>query len=594
MKLFLKIVAGCFIAIIISWILVFFLGAGIIGSLSSKDKKIIANNSVLFLDLAKSIGEQNSGGDFDLMSGKINAKIGLRELLKSLNDAKNDDRVSGIYLKCSGNGWGTASLNEFIEALEDFKTSGKFIYAYSDNISEGAYYAVSIADSIFARPYGSFEFNGLSSSIMFYKGLLDKLDIQPEIFYAGQFKSATEPFRATKMSDANKLQMTALLNDLYNTIIGTISRHRNIDTATLKQLAGNNTVQTTEDALKAKLIDVLAYDDEVKTVIGNRVGEKNINDISFTGFADYIEDKAPIIPATSGNIAVVHFDGEIIDGLSDDGYIGGEKFAKIIRDIRLDTSVKALVMRVNSPGGSANACENMWRELDLLKKEKPIVVSMGNYAASGGYYISTVADTIFAQPNTITGSIGVYMMYLNTHKLMNNKLGLTFDGVKTGTYADFPNASRDLTPVEKGFIQSSVDSIYKLFKTRVANGRKINYDDVEAVAQGRVWTGNMAKEIKLVDKIGGLKDAIECARNMAKINEARIYALPSGKSALEKLLSFEDSDDENIKSKVYISKEEMIAKELGTDFYNIYKQIVSLKTTANKGQAMMPMNITIY
>ncbi len=566
--------------LIIGWI------AAISNSLSS-DKPVVAAKSVLYIDLGQSINEQAKDNPLSGFNGNDQFDSpGLFDMVRLIKYAKADTTIKGIYIKCADNANGFATSDELRNALLDFKTSHKFIYAYADVISQRAYYVANVADKIYCNPKGGLEWKGFALQYMFFKQALDKLGIEPQIFYAGKFKSATEPFRTDKMTDANKLQSSVFLNDLYNRFLIETSEARNIDTALLHQYANTMAIQTTDDAVKYKLIDGAMYDDEVKDALKEKLGlgKESISKINFIEAGKYAKAVSYKNSSGTDKIALIFAQGDIVDGKGDKGQIGGDTYRTLIRNARMDESIKAIVVRVNSGGGSAMASENMWRELELAKKQKPVVLSFGDYAASGGYYMSCGADSIFTQANTLTGSIGVFSIVPNLQKLFNDKLGITFDGVKTSQYADAPTASRPLSDAEKKFLQNDVDSIYNTFLHRVSAGRKINVALVDSIGQGRVWTGTKGIDIGLADKIGGLQDAIDCAARMAKTSSYKIKEYPEPLSWLETLFG---GYKKSLQSKA-------MKEELGEEGANIFNSIKRIKQSVGSAQARLPFDVDIH
>ncbi len=473
MKSFLKIFLASLVALIVFSIIAFVVIFILIGSATSPSKPDIGSKAVLVLDLGQTFTEQAKDNPLNSLFDNPSADIpGLYDMVRMIRYAKKDSLIKGIYIKAGDNENGYAASEELRQALIDFKKSNKFIIAYGNVIPERAYYVAMVADKIYCNPAGGVEWDGFSVDMLFMKGLLDKLEIKPEIFYAGKFKSATEPLRTTKMTDANRLQTTVWLNDIYNNLLIRTAEARHSDTATLHQLANSGSVQTAHDALKYNFVDALKYDDEVKAEILKRLGMGQKDDINFVPFGKYAKAANFRKNGADGKVDIIYAQGDIVDGKGDKDEIGSDDYVKLIRKARLDDDVKAIVFRVNSPGGSSMASEAIWREISLAKKTKPVVVSMGDYAASGGYYISCAADSVFADETTITGSIGVFSVLANLKDFFNDKLGITFDGVKTGPYADLGSISRPLTDQEKNFMQASVDTIYKIFTTRVADGRK--------------------------------------------------------------------------------------------------------------------------
>jgi protease-4 len=551
----------------------------LIGIFSAEEEKKVATNSVLVIDLNEAFPEQSKEDAYSELLSKKNGKIpSLSNVVALIKHAKNDAAIKGIYIKCQQNPNGFAASEEIRNALLEFKSSKKFIVAFGETISQKGYWIANVADEIFAHPQGGLEWAGFSYETMFLKGLLDKLEIQPQVFYAGKFKSATEPFRYSEMSPENKLQTSVWLNGVYNSFIQGTSLQRNISEDSLKILSDKGLIQNGLDAVRYHLLDGLRFDDEVKSVIAKKVKVQNPKDISFIRLYEYAANVS-LNELGSGNIAVVYADGDIIMGRGEDNSIASDQYRALLQGIRNDESIDAVVLRVNSPGGSALASDIIWREIELLKKEKPVVVSMGNYAASGGYYIACNADSIFANANTITGSIGVFSVIPNLGNFMKNKLGITFDGVKTSTYADMPSTSRALNATEQKFIQSGVDSIYLAFKTKVAKGRKKSVEYIDSIAQGRVWIGADAVKVGLVDRIGDLNAAIASAAKMAKLNGYNIKSYPEKKSFIE---DFIEGYEDKIKSKA-------IKEEIGVEEWGYLTQLKSIKQMMGQPQARLPI-----
>jgi len=584
MRQFLKIFFASLVAIVVFSVLVLFILVGWISNLASPDKPVTGSKAVLYIDLAQTIKEQAQDNPIaGLQTDDKYEAPGLFDLVRLIRHAKTDTSVKGIYLKCGDNNNGFATSDELRSALQDFKSSRKFIYAYADVISQRAYYVANLADKVYCNPKGGIEWKGFALQYMFFKQTLDKLGIEPQIFYAGKFKSATEPFRTDKMSDANRLQSAVFLNDLYNRFLIQTAAARNIDTAVLHRYADNMTIQTAEDAVKYKLADGTRYDDEVKTEIRHVLGLKDADKINFIIAGKYAKAANVKTETGSDKIALIFAQGDIVDGKGDKGQIGGDTYRSLIRTARMDDNIKAIVVRVNSGGGSAMASENMWRELVMAKKQKPVVLSFGDYAASGGYYMSCGADSIFTQANTLTGSIGVFSIVPNLKHFFNDKLGITFDGVKTSQYADLPTASRPLSDIEKKFLQNDVDSIYQTFLQRVSEGRKINIALVDSIGQGRVWTGTRGIDLGLADKLGGVQDAIDCAARMAKIKEYRIRQYPEPLSWWEELFG---GYKKSLQTKA-------MKEELGEDGSAIFNAIKKIKQSVGSAQAKLPFELTI-
>jgi protease-4 len=580
MRGFFKTFFAAFLAVVVFAILAFFLLLGFIASATSSDKPIIGRNAVLVLDLTSKFNEQPNNNPVNaLLNGADDDMPSLYDMVRMIHHAKADSSVKGLYILCGNNPNGFAASEELRKAVLDFKTSRKFVIAYGETISQKGYYVGNTADKIYCHPQGGLDWSGFSINMLYLKGMLDKLEIQPQIFYAGKFKSATEPLRETKMSDADRLQTSVWLGDLYARFLDAASATRNIDTATLHGLAIKGTIQTPTDALTNRLVDGLKYDDEVKSELLGKLKLSERDKINFVTFTDY--SKAVSYKQNGGNdkIAIIYADGDIVSGSGNNEQVGSDAFRTIIRRARLDKEIKAIVFRVNSPGGSALASDVIWREITLARKEKPVVVSMGDVAASGGYYISCNADSVFANANTITGSIGVFSIVPNMQSFFKSKLGITFDGVKTAPFADMGSSERPLTETEKRFFQAATDSIYRTFKNRVADGRKKNIvSDVDSIAQGRVWTGARALSVGLVDRIGTMQDAMDCAARMANLKEYRVKEYPEKKSLFEQLMN-------SYKKSI---KKDIIKEEIGESQARILRQAKQVKQMIGVPQARLP------
>lgn len=583
MKGFLKTFFAAFVALAVFLLVVLFIGIWLIGRASSEDKPAVGSNGVLVVDLATLYADKSKDNTVNSILGDEPSTLpGLYDVVRMIQYAKGDSSIKGIYIKADYNHNSFAATEELRLALTDFKQSKKFVVAYGDVITQGAYSVATVADKIYCNPKGGLEWKGYATSLLFMKGLLDRLEIQPEIFYAGKFKSATEPFRYTQMSDANRLQTSVWMNDLYNHFLQRVAENRKTDTASLHALAINNTIRRAEDALQYKLVDGLKYDDEVKSELFKLMDIKETEKVNFVSLNKYFK-AADFRDADGDKIAVVYAEGDIVDGKGEDGQIGSTTFKNLIRKVRFDKNIKAIVLRINSPGGSALASEVIWREVSMARKTKPVIVSMGDVAASGGYYIACNGDSIYADATTITGSIGVFSLAFNASTFFKNKLGITFDGVKTAPSADMEFGVRPLTEMEKTLMQNDVDSIYYSFKSRVAEGRKKTFSYVDSIAQGRVWTGSRALEIGLVDKIGNLKDAIACAARMSKLKEYHIKEYPERKSFLEQLMS--GSSEKSLKAK-------MMTEEIGAEQYKLLQQMKKVKTWADVPQTRLPFEYT--
>ena len=512
--------------------------------MGDKQKVEVKDNSVLHVKLNFEVKERGSNdpfANFDPGSFESKPSVGLNDILESLENAAADDKIKGIYLDVQNIPAGMATIEEIRNALLKFKESGKWIVAYSEMYSQKAYYVASVADEVWLNPEGMLEWKGLGAQLMFMKGMFEKLEVEPQIIRYGKFKSAIEPLILDKMSEANRMQTMTYLSDLWNKMLVGISAEREKSVQELDDMAHKATIQNADDALENGLVDELLYKDQVLTNLRAKLGvedeEKKINYISLGKYKDAPAPKNDDEKATKKEkIAVIYAVGSIEGGNGDAETIGSEKISKEIRKAREDEKIKAIVLRVNSPGGSALASDVMWREIVLAKQEKPVVVSMGDVAASGGYYIACAADSIFAQPNTITGSIGVFGVLFNAQKMLNNKLGITIDTVKTNTFADLGTPLRPLTEMERDIVQNGVNEIYTDFITKVAEGRGMKVADVDSIGQGRVWSGEDALTIGLVDKLGGIQDAIACAARMAEVENYRVLEFPEQKDPFQQFM----------------------------------------------------------
>jgi protease IV len=542
---FLKTFFATLLALFVFGILSIFILIGIVTALSSKETVSIKENSVLKLTLDKPILEREFDNPLSDLNLPISSesKIGLLEIKKAIKSAKSDSKIKGIYLNISSIQAGMATVEEIRKCLSEFKESGKFIYAYSEFYSEGGYYLSSIADSVFVNPSGLMEFNGLKSEIMFFKGTLEKLDLKPEIFKVGSYKSAVEPLMFDKMSDASREQTTSFLFSIQNTIYKNIAASRKIAFTKLTAISDSMFIRKPIDAVRFGLADNVLYYDEVEVRIKKKLGIDKKDKIDFVSYRKYTSaiknqsEKEEDKKESKGKVAVIIAQGDIESGRADEETIGSDKISEELRAAREDEDVKAIVLRINSPGGSSMASDIMWREVQLAAKEKPVIASMGDVAASGGYYIAMAADTIVAQANTITGSIGVFGILLDAQGFFKNKLGITFDRVKTGKFSDIGTTSRPLNEYERKVIQKEVNDIYTDFVQKAAEGRNMNYQDVDKVASGRVWTGEQAKENGLVDVLGDFDKAIELAAKAAHLGENyEIVYLPKQKDFFERLM----------------------------------------------------------
>jgi protease-4 len=551
MKQFFGAFFGSILGIIIATILAIFITIAVVKSSfkdafkEKEDTAVVKPNTILKLVVDGEISEREKENPFkefgDMAPFGGNNGLGLNTLVRKIEAAKTDKNVKGIYLLIKNMRAAPASVQELRNALEDFKKSGKFIYSYSENYTQGEYFLASVSNKIFLNPQGNFDWKGLSMSLMFFKHSFEKLDIEMQVFRHGKFKSAVEPFLLDKMSQANRLQSKTFLNSIWNTMLAEISKDRKISTEDLNKMANNLEIQFPNDAL-GKFVDALAYEDEVVSGLKKAIGMKEKEKLKFVDFDKYeIKHEAKL---KADKIAVIYANGSISSGEGNDDEIGSERLAKAIREARMDDKIKAIVLRVNSPGGSALASDVIWREVLLAKKAKPTIVSMGSLAASGGYYISCAADRIFAQPNTITGSIGVFGLIPNLHKMLENKLGITIDTVNTNKYSDIGTGLRAVSEKEYNYIQTSVEKVYDTFTKRVAEGRNMSQANVDSIGQGRVWTGSDALKINLVDELGGLNDAIAYAVKKAKLKEYKLIELPKQKNPFDEFLGKKESEVE--------------------------------------------------
>ncbi len=588
MKEFFKFVFASMLGFILSFfavlLLLIVIVTAIVSTAGSDGEVSVASNSVLHVSLDYPIKERtdkNPFAELSFLGLESKKKLGLNEILQRLEDAKSDDHITGIYIDASSLESGMATMEEIRNALIDFKKSGKFIIAYSEVYSQGAYYLATAADKIYLNPEGMIDFRGLSSEIMFFKGALDKLDIEAQIIKVGTYKSAVEPFILDKMSEPNKQQVTSFLGSMYDHFLSEISKSRKIPKNTLFSIADSAKIRSPKDALTLKMVDGIMYKDEVLDELKKLTKidkKKEIKSVSLEEYAPAEKEKEE---SSQNRIAVIYANGEIMSGEGNDETIGSERISRAIRKARTDDKVKAIVLRVNSPGGSALASDVIWRETVLAKKSKPVIVSMGDLAASGGYYIACAADSIFAQPNTITGSIGVFGIIPNMQKFFNNKLGITFDGVQTGKFADLGTVSRPLTDAERMIIQLEVNKIYDTFTKKVADGRKKSQSYIDSIGQGRVWSGTEALKRGLVDRLGNIDDAIASAAKKAKIKDFKIVNYPAQVDPIKSL--FDNSAD---KVKAYF-----VQRELGDNF--IYYEQMKSALNLSGVQARIPYNIQI-
>lgn len=575
------------VGIIVVNLIFFFVFLIIVGSLSGgKEEVKIESSSILHIRLDYTISERTSDNPFQNMSfGSFepSTNLGLNDILKNIRKAKEDKNIKGIFLDIPNLDAGIATIEEIRSALLKFKESGKFIIAYNDMYTQGSYYLCTVANKVYLNPQGSVEFKGLSSEVMFFKGALEKLGVEPEVIRHGKFKSAVEPFILDKMSPENREQTLTYIGSMWNFILQGISEQRKISVDSLNLYADSMLVTNAQSCVDLKLVDGLKYYDEIIDILKESSKIEKNKDLALVEMNSYKKVPGTHISGKKNRIAIIYANGEIGMGKSDDESIGSEGLSETIRKARKDSTIKAVVFRINSPGGSALASDVIWREVVLLKKSKPVIVSMGDVAASGGYYIACPADVIVADHTTITGSIGVFGLLWNGQKLLNDKLGITVDEVNTNANSSIGSMVRRMKPGERAVIQKSVEEIYDVFIGHVAEGRKMEKANVDSIGQGRVWSGVNAKEIGLIDEFGGLEKAIDIAKAKAGItSDVKLVEMP------EKLPFFEQfmkSMKENVSAST-------MQKELGPA-YRYYKTLKSL-TGISGVQARMAYDVFIY
>lgn len=542
MKDFLKFTLTTVTGIIISSVVLFFISILVVFSMvsSSESETQVRKNSVMMLDLNGTLTERSQENPLDFLMKEDYKTYGLDDILSSIRKAKENEDIKGIYIQATSLGAGFASLEEIRDALKDFKESGKFIVAYGDTYTQNLYYLSSVADKVLLNPQGMLEWRGLAATPMFFKDLLKKIGVEMQIFKVGTYKSAVEPFISTEMSPANREQVNVYLSSIWGQITSSVAESRNLSVEALNKEADRMLMfYPAEESVKNGLVDTLIYKNDVRDYLKNMVGIDKDDNMPVLGIQDMINVKKNVPRDKSGNVIAVYYAYGEIDGgssASTDEGINSEKVIKDLRKLKDDENVKAVVLRVNSPGGSAYGSEQIWYAINQLKKEKPIIVSMGDYAASGGYYIACNADTIVAEPTTLTGSIGIFGMMPNA-KGLTEKLGVNFDVVKTNPYADFGNLTRPMNDGEKGLMQMYVNKGYELFLTRCSDGRGISMEELDKIAQGRVWTGSTAKELGLVDELGGLDKALEIAIAKAGVDAYTVMNYPKKEGFLESLMN---------------------------------------------------------
>ncbi len=594
MQQFFKFVFASCLGVLLSMLVLSFLAIALVGgaaaSLGSKEPVSVRPNSILELNFNPVFPEKTNNVAQDGFTFENKDVVGLFDVLAAIEYAKTDDDIKGIYLDLDGVPGGMSTRSNLRDALIDFKESGKFIVAHADFYTQSAYYLASVADDISVHPtsmLGGLEFTGFGRQIPFYKNALDKLGVKMEVYYSGQFKSATEPYRLTEMSDQNRRQIREYLGPLYEKFLADISASRDVPVAELKRIANEWLIRDPKDAVTHKLIDRVAYKDEVLDLLREKIGLDDDDKIYKVGLENYVSKAKPSTDfSVKDKIAVIYAEGTITSGKDVPGSVTDDDYGPMIRKIRQDDKIKGIVLRVNSPGGSALSSESIWRELSLATEAgKPVVVSMGDYAASGGYYIACMADKIYAEPTTITGSIGIFSMIPNASGLLQNKIGISLDTLNLATNASAINSIpfMDHTPKFRSVFQQMTDEGYEQFLGRVAAGRDMTRDEVHEIAQGRVWTGEKAKELGLVDELGGLEEAIAEAKALANLDEYRITEYPKVKDPLQQFMEKWLNPNKASVS----AKQAVLQAEMG-ELYPYYQQLKEM--TEMKGpQARMPI-----
>lgn len=548
----------------------------------------IKEKSILRLDLSGTLAERSDSNPFAALMGEENTALSLEDALLALDKAAKNENIIGVYLEGGAMGANPGMAQELRQALVEFKESGKWVVAYGDSYGKTAYYLSSVADSVLLNPEGNVDFGGMASQIMFYKDVMEKVGVKMQVFKVGTYKSAVEPFICTEMSPANREQVTSYLFSIWTNMLKDVAASRNMEVGKLNSLADSLTmISEASVALNGGLVDKLCYMDEVKAILREKSGlEDEDDDLVFASVADVAKSET-LDEKVDEQVAVYYAYGEIVQsqgtglGMSQEHQIVGEKMIKDLQDLREDDDVKAVVIRVNSPGGSAFASEQIWREVCLLKEKKPVVVSMGGMAASGGYYISCAANRIFAEPTTLTGSIGIFGMIPDASELMTEKIGLKFDVVKTNEMSDIGTMARPFNEAESAQMQKMINRGYDLFTKRVADGRGMAQDSVKLIAEGRVWTGEQGLNIGLVDELGNLDDAVAHAAELAKVEKFRAVGYPAPDNPFDQLL--------NQTKGGYLDSE---LRELLGEGYAVYSLVRNVKD-ADRIQARMPFEMNI-
>lgn len=562
-------------------------GIILIISMSGGEEVMVKENSVLRLDLDVPIIElerEDPFAAFSILGTSAPKPVGLAQLRQTIEHAKSDPKIRGIFLNITYPMTGYSILEEVRQSLLDFRKEGKWVVCYSELMSESAYYLASAADKVYLNPQGEMEFNGLAIEISFFKRLFDKLEIKPEVFRVGEFKSAVEPFLLEKMSDANRLQLTELIASMYDHILTRISESRAIPKEKLKEISDKMLVRNAALAMEYDLVDSLLYDDQVQDELRKRIGLPDDEQVEYITYGKY-KRSFSTYKDSKNEVAVLVAEGTILSGKSDQGrsVIGSETFVEDLRKARKNEKVKAIVIRINSPGGSSLASDVMWREITLAAKEKPVIASMSDYAASGGYYMAMGCDTIVAQPHTITGSIGVFSVLYDASGFLGNKIGITSEELKTGEIGELITVTRPLSDAEKAIWQKRTEEVYDAFTSKAAEGRKMSVENIRKVASGRVWTGEQAKERGLVDFLGTFEDAVNIAAEAGKVkDDFKVRYYPLYKPTIFEQLINQFEDEAEVKS---------MKEQLGEHYY-LYEQWKRVRSYQGI-QARMPFEMNI-
>lgn len=588
MKEFLKYTLATITGIIIASFLFFIVMLSTLSALVASGEKpvTINDNSILVLKAGMNIpdrGNENPLASFDVVNMELTPVAGLNEILSNIKKAQDDNKIKGILIENGLMNSGWATTEEIRNALSDFKETGKFVISYSDYVmTQECYYLSTVADKILISPSSMVDFKGLSSEVIFFKNALEKLGVEVQVTRHGKFKGAVEPFMLDHLSEENKTQIREYAGSIWNHVLKGISDSRNIPVEKLNQIADNLDGMIADKALKSGLVDGLVFRDVLIDTLKSLSGIKPDKDLNMVSMTKYTRVAGHKKSLSRSKISVIYAEGNIVMGKGNESNIGGTHYADVIRKERKDSTVKAIVLRVNSPGGNAIASDIMWRELKLAAEVKPVVISMGNYAASGGYFISAPGTKIYASPTTISGSIGVFGLLPNARTLMEQKLGLQTEVVKTNANADFPAFSRPMNPYEKEIMQQSIEQVYSDFVSKVAEGRKMDRESVDSIGQGRVWSGSNALGIGLVDELGGLRDAIKGAADLAGISDYSLKELPIQEDPYTRLLTQLGGD---VKMKI-------LKKELGENsrYFDMLQEVKDLSGI----QARLPYFIDIH